>query len=164
MKTKRIIKDQKGGALVEFAIVLSLLVIIAVGIMEFGILLYNKQVITNATREAVRQGITGSNKDGDVVTEDELYKIVNDYCFGEDGNDSRLITFGDDYSDNEFPDGDIIINDDGGIDFTFRAPLKVYVSYDYKFLVPSLFKLGNSITISAETIMKMGQTAAGEES
>ena len=46
-----IIKDQKGGALIEFAIVLIFLVPLAFGIIEFGLLAYNKHVIANASMQ-----------------------------------------------------------------------------------------------------------------
>ena len=74
-----IIKDQKGGALVEFAIVLIFLVPLAIGIIEFGLLVYNKHIIANASREGARAGIVqdplNSKSDGDVRD------IVNLYCF-----------------------------------------------------------------------------------
>jgi Flp pilus assembly protein TadG len=44
------IREQRGGSALEFAIVLSLLVLILFGIIEFGLVLYNQQVITNASR------------------------------------------------------------------------------------------------------------------
>ena len=43
--------NQKGAALIEFAIVLPLLLLLVFGAIEFGLLFYNKQVITNASRE-----------------------------------------------------------------------------------------------------------------
>ena len=53
--------SQKGASLVEFALVLPLLMLILWGIIEFGLLLYNKQVITNASREGARAGIVAAN-------------------------------------------------------------------------------------------------------
>lgn len=50
-------RRQSGTALVEFAIVLPLLLLLLFGIVEFGLILYDKAVITNATREAARAGI-----------------------------------------------------------------------------------------------------------
>ena len=47
--------SQKGASLVEFALVLPLLMLILLGMIEFGLLLYNKQVITNASREGAGQ-------------------------------------------------------------------------------------------------------------
>ena len=60
MKKKIIIKDQRGAAVVEFAIVLPLLVLMVIGICEFGLLWYNSQVIINASREGARAAITRS--------------------------------------------------------------------------------------------------------
>jgi Flp pilus assembly protein TadG len=54
MKLKR---TQEGASTVEFAMIVPFLLIIFFGIMEFGLLLYDKAVITNASREAARSGI-----------------------------------------------------------------------------------------------------------
>ena len=53
--------SQKGASAVEFALVLPLLMLITFGIIEFGMLMYNKQVITNASREGARAGIVASS-------------------------------------------------------------------------------------------------------
>src|SRR5579859_7007147 len=50
-------KKQRGTALVEFAIVLPLLLLLVMGIVELGIGLYDKAVITNASREGARAGV-----------------------------------------------------------------------------------------------------------
>ena len=49
--------SQKGASAVEFALVLPLLMLILFGIIEFGLLMYNKAMITNASREGARRGI-----------------------------------------------------------------------------------------------------------
>ena len=49
--------NNKGVAAVEFAIVLPLLLLIVFGIIEFGFLLYDQAVITNASREGARKGV-----------------------------------------------------------------------------------------------------------
>jgi Flp pilus assembly protein TadG len=56
-KLKMRLKSQKGVAAVEFALVLPLLVLLIFGIIEFSLLMFNKQVITNASREGARAGI-----------------------------------------------------------------------------------------------------------
>lgn len=48
---------QKGTATVEFGLLLPLLLLIVSGIIEFGFALYDKAVITNASREGARAGI-----------------------------------------------------------------------------------------------------------
>ena len=52
---------QNGASTVEFAMILPFLLVILFGIMEFGIILYDKAVITNASREAARSGIAYRN-------------------------------------------------------------------------------------------------------
>lgn len=49
-------KYQRGAQILEFALVLPLLLIILLMIVDFGFLVYNKAVITNASREAARYG------------------------------------------------------------------------------------------------------------
>jgi Flp pilus assembly protein TadG len=49
--------SQKGASAVEFALVLPLLMLILFGIIEFSLLMYNKAMITNASREGARRGI-----------------------------------------------------------------------------------------------------------
>lgn len=50
-------KKQRGAQAVEFALVLPFLILIIFAVLDFGILVYNKAIITNASREAVRRGI-----------------------------------------------------------------------------------------------------------
>jgi hypothetical protein len=51
------LNNPRGAAAVEFAIILPLLVMFVFGIIEFGIVFYNKAMITNASREAARAAI-----------------------------------------------------------------------------------------------------------
>lgn len=48
-------KDEKGAALVEMAISLTLLLLILFGIIEFGRVFYIKNSLTNAAREGARR-------------------------------------------------------------------------------------------------------------
>ena len=50
--------QRRGTAIIEFALVLPLLLAIIFGIIEFSIVFYDKAVITNASREAARAGIS----------------------------------------------------------------------------------------------------------
>ncbi|WP_179403322.1 TadE/TadG family type IV pilus assembly protein [Burkholderia guangdongensis] len=50
-------RRETGAAVVEFAIVLPLLLLLFFGIVEFGLMLYDKAVITNASREAARAAV-----------------------------------------------------------------------------------------------------------
>ena len=145
MKTKMTIKNQKGAAAVEFAIVAPLLVLLVIGICEFGLLWYNSQVIINASREGARAGITRSAD----ASSGGITAIVNNYCT------NRLITFGGgSVPITSFPNGDDNMNNATkpfGVDFS------VQVNYIYNFLVPSIFHLGLTKTIVGRTLMKMEQ-------
>jgi Flp pilus assembly protein TadG len=141
--------SQKGAAMVEFAIVLPLLLLIVFGIIEFGIIFYDQQVITNASREGARYGIVSQTPR---VTQAQIRQRVKDYCF------NNLITFG---STNRTPV-------DADIDTTAKiAPgfpiddLRVTVRWNYQFLViqaiGSAFFGGSpdtGIPLSATSLMK----------
>lgn len=51
-------KRQGGAQAVEFALALPFLILVIFTVLDFGILVYNKAIITNASREAARRGIT----------------------------------------------------------------------------------------------------------
>ena len=53
-------KKESGIAAVEFALVLPLLLLVLFGTIEFGILMYDQSVITNAAREGARWGAVKS--------------------------------------------------------------------------------------------------------
>lgn len=130
--------SQSGIAFVEFAIVLPLLLLITFGIIEFGLLMFNKQVITNASREAARAGIVAS---APRLTNNEIISIANNYC----GN--YLVTFGSPANPTTTP-----IPLDGTTNFGDR--LQVTVQYPYSFLIPSLLGMPNTLNISATTTMR----------
>jgi Flp pilus assembly protein TadG len=56
MKRKTIWKHETGVVAVEFALILPLVLMILFGIVNYGILLYDQAVITNAAREGARWG------------------------------------------------------------------------------------------------------------
>jgi Flp pilus assembly protein TadG len=123
---------QKGAAAVEFAIILPLLVILVFGTIDFGVMFYNKQVLTNASREGARAGITG-------ITNAEVQQIVWDYC------NEKLINLN---GSNELPIGNIVVTADGAND------LSVVVNFDYNFLFAQIVGF-NQTTVSTQTIMRM---------
>ena len=124
--------------MVEFAIVLLLLLILICGVIEFGVMFYDKAVITNASREGARAKITG-------LEDQEIIKIVLNYC---DGNLVNLAgnDFDPDPDDPDNPDK-IIISEDG-------SDRIVRLEYSYDLLLGSFFGFDNT-TISAETVMRM---------
>ena len=52
--TKQKLRSERGAELIEFALVLPLLLLIVLGIVDFGFLFQRMQVMTNAAREGAR--------------------------------------------------------------------------------------------------------------
>ena len=70
---KRRIKRQEGQALVEFAIVIPLLLLIVLGIMQFGILFNNYLTLTDAVRAGARQAaVSRTDVDPEQKTKDRV--------------------------------------------------------------------------------------------
>lgn len=90
MKILGMNNSEKGASAVEFALVLPLLLTLLFGTIEFGLLMYNKAVLTNACREGARFGIL---QETPRKTKEEIETVVNDYCDPPNGN-NLLITFG----------------------------------------------------------------------
>ncbi|WP_245153670.1 TadE/TadG family type IV pilus assembly protein [Chlorobaculum sp. 24CR] len=58
---KMLARSQKGNALVEFALVLPVFLTLVFGMVTFSLALYNKTVLTMATREGARAGAISSS-------------------------------------------------------------------------------------------------------
>ena len=74
---------QMGLATVEFGLLLPLLVLILSGILEFGFALYDKAVITNASREGARVGIVLR---GPAVTPLDIENLIRTRVLNYAGN------------------------------------------------------------------------------
>ena len=133
--------DQKGAAAVEFAIILPVLVLLLFGMIEWGLLLFNQQVITNASREGARAGIVvRSPRLSDV----EIRAVVTAY------SGDHLITFG-----SASPPTIVITPlEVDRYSSVYGDDLKVTVTYTYGFLV--LANLGFADRdLAADSLMKM---------
>lgn len=143
------LRNDRGASMVEFAIVLPLLLLLAFGAIEFGLLYYNKAIITNASREGARAGIVRD-------TENNTYPhklayitmVVNSYTRGP------MVTF-------TSPNPDPTTATDPGDGCVSRgSDLTVTVTYPYTFLafssvaklIPGTFP--DAITLSAQTVMR----------
>jgi len=164
-----IFQDEKGAAAVEFAILLPFLAVLVFGIIEFGLLLYNQQVITNASREGARAAIVGHcpGAEGIIRKNDaQISQIVTDYCIDpDDTTQTRLITFN---TTNNPPSTTVIPSPSdctpgheilgvwtGGSGLTIGDDVTVTVTYNYTFLIPSFLGFGPTKLLSAKTVMKM---------
>ncbi|MCZ7572252.1 MAG: pilus assembly protein [Ardenticatenaceae bacterium] len=59
-------RGEQGQDLVEYALILPLLLLLLLGIMEFGIVIFSYDTIANAAREGARVGIIPANSTADV--------------------------------------------------------------------------------------------------
>jgi Flp pilus assembly protein TadG len=144
MKRKRLYSES-GASLVEFAIVLPLLLLFIFGIIEFGFLLFNKAMLTNASREGARAGVV--YKPSQRMPVETIKDIVINYC----GN--HMITFA---GSSGLRDPKITVTKASGQEsaydpdtFASGEYLKVTAEYDYTFLVlPNIFKLINAVGVA----------------
>jgi Flp pilus assembly protein TadG len=69
--------QQRGAAVVEFALILPILLALLVGGIDMSLALYDKAVITNASREGARAGIVARNPP---VSHQDILDVVNAYA------------------------------------------------------------------------------------
>ena len=138
---RRKIVSQKGASAVEFALVLPLLIMLTFGIIEFGFYLFNKQVITNASREGARAGIVARAPRLPDTGTDSITAVVRKYC------GTHLITFG----ASNTPNINLIGYDPSAL---FGQELTVEVTYTYGFIVMPGFISGLAGNMKAVSVMR----------
>jgi Flp pilus assembly protein TadG len=131
-----------GQSMVEFVLILPVLLILLFGIIEFGLLLYNKQVITNASREGARYGIVARVSRR---SPEEIQAVVSAYVA------NHLITSGTDTATTT-----ISRDPSGTPQAVFGDDLTVTVNYHYDFfaLPDFITSLLGGTDLVAQTTMK----------
>lgn len=127
---------EKGAALVEFALVLLPLLLLLVGTADVGMLLYNQQILTNASREGARAGIANRN----------VQAAVMDYCRAPNSG-WKLFNF---VAPNATAPRVIVAPS-----AVFQDDFVVTVEYDYTFLFPQLLGFDEQVTLTGQTTMKV---------
>jgi len=147
--------NQHGAAFVEFALVLPILLILVGGIVEFGFLYYNKQVLTNASREGVRAGIVYEfDENGNRETAD-ISQIAQDYA-----ND-RIFPFNQNHQVSVTAPNQAEL-----ATLAYPDEITVTVEHSHTFFLSSLLNVfnrlsgtpdtfGPTISISGTTVMRM---------
>ena len=141
MRIKRL-RDECGAAVVEFAVISVLLLSLVFGIIEFGILMFDKHILTNASREGARAGIVMRIPH---VSNSAILGKVNTYA------QAHMVSF--DPSSTLTTTISPPESSRVGAS-TFGTELEVSVTYPFDFLVLSGFGLG-PITLTAKTRMRM---------
>ncbi len=132
------LRDRRGSELVEFALIMPLLLLVVFGIVDFGLLIFDKAVVTNAAREAARAGIVFAPER---LTIPEIQAVARQYC------ETNLVTFGTPGAPN------VAVTGAGGAS---GSELTVVVSYTYTWgIIPSFMPLGSGLNLTARSIMRM---------
>lgn len=157
-------RSEKGASAVEFALIAPLLFILTFGIIEFAVLLFDKAVVTNASREGARAAIVYNTTVDDPpvytpLTVADIQAVVTDYANG------YLINLG---GENNIVSTDIVpeYSDDSNGPWDSGPPVsggyvRVTVPYTYTFLVlrPLISLIGgdfkDGIPLVGTTVMRM---------
>lgn len=135
-------RGEKGAALIEAAVTVPIILLISVGIFEFGRAYQTQQVLTNAAREGARVAVIEGTTDADVRTR------VRDY-----------VTRG---GLNTLTDGQIVVLRAVPLTASSTAS-SVEINYPFQFMVlnpvvrlvaPTDTTTGAPITMKAATLMR----------
>lgn len=137
---RNLLRGEMGTTAVEFALTVVILLLFVFGIIEFGVLLYDKQVLTNASREGARAGVVMRTAR---LTDAQIGDVVAEFA------QNYMVSF----SASSTPNTTVLPAEprDG---VPFGTPLVVRVTYQYSFLFLSNFGVG-PINLTAETRMNM---------
>lgn len=128
---KRIVNATQGQAMVEMALVLPLLLIIVIGIAEFGMMFSNYLTLNNVTRETARYASLGGS---DIESEARGYSV------------SGVL------DRNEL----VIVITPAEANRTRGDSVEVVGYYNHKLLIPFLNAiLGEGIPLEAKTVMRV---------
>jgi Flp pilus assembly protein TadG len=128
--------NERGIAAAEFALVLPVLLLILFSTIEFGMMMYGREIVTNAAREGTRAGIVqGPPKrtSGDITT------IANNYLTGT-GIRQADVTF--------TPTGAGLSNPN---------TLTITAQYRYNFLIPyipAVLGIPSPLIITTQVVMR----------
>jgi Flp pilus assembly protein TadG len=126
-------RSEEGAAAVEFALLLLPLVLLMFGTVEFGIAIYAREVLVNASREGARAGIVSRTPK---LGTTEVTAVVNNALTNSLILNPSL--------------ANVTINGAGG---AYPATLSVAIVYPYSLLFPSLFNVGSGFNLTAQTVM-----------
>lgn len=127
----KVLKNHKGQAMVEFALILPILLLLVMGIAEFGMMFNAYLSVQNATREGARIGIVGA-------TDEEM--------------EERILSTSPSLREERMA----ITIEPNSNTRTSGETLRVLVDYDYQMTVPFIGILfGGSVNLSGESSMRI---------
>ena len=119
------LQREDGVVAVEFALIVPIFLLIVAGIVEFAVMLYNQQIITNASREGARAGIIMvAPKPSDTALKDSIQEYVVKPYLADAGLDTASATVITTVEGQDFGD-DITVQVQYLYDFLFFRTLKI---------------------------------------
>lgn len=133
------LRSRSGQSLVEFALTLPLLLAVVFGAIEFGVAMYDKAVLTNASREGARAGVISKTPR---LTDAQIQAVVTAYA------QSNMISF---------KTASLTTTVTPANRTNSGVQLSVLVTYNYGFLVLPKFltSLAGTLNLRASTVMRM---------
>jgi Flp pilus assembly protein TadG len=128
--------NQRGAVAAEFALLLPVILLILFGTIEFGMIMYSRELITNASREGARAGIVLVSPK---PTAGAITTIATNYLTGTGINPANVT---------------IAVTGAGGAN---PATLTVAATYQYPWLIPyipTLLNLPSPLPLTGQTIMR----------
>jgi len=128
--------NERGAVAAEFALLLPVILLILFGTIEFGMIMYSREVITNASREGARAGIVQVSPK---PTAGAITTIATTYLTGTGINPANVT---------------ITVTGAGGVN---PATLTVQATYRYPWLIPyipTVLGLPRPLPLTGKTIMR----------
>lgn len=84
MKVSRLLRNEDGVSLIELAIILPILLILVIGIIEFGFIFNDYIILTGAAREGARVAVAGKV--------DEIDSRINNHLSGSGVSNIKIVS------------------------------------------------------------------------
>jgi Flp pilus assembly protein TadG len=150
---RRLLRSSEGTSAVEFAIVLNLLILLIMGMLEFGLAFSMRQVIINASREGARYGIVYKvDAAGDRIAPANLTPSIHDWVLSSSSGGLGLTSI---LPANANPA--VTVSGTGATSGQTGSNLSVTVTCEYPFwLMDRLLPiLGEKLQLTATTVMRV---------
>lgn len=134
-QVRRIHGRRTGQALVEFALILPLLLLLVIGLVEFGRAWNAFHVITDAAREGARTAVVADA----TITQDSVFNVIRTALqrAALDADDATIVL--------------------SGVDGATGEPARVEIRYPYRFMFlgPLMNRVGGGETVTLQSVSVM---------
>ncbi len=134
-------RTRHGLTLVETTIVLSLVLMLILGIYEYGRFVMARQVVQNAAREGARLAVVSTN----TLTETDIQNTVRNYLVGQDLSTANVTVY--------WADPNTGNNLGVWTNAAFGQGIAVEVDTNYQPILPAFLKMSTTIPLRVKTVM-----------